>query len=162
MPTYVKDSQQVINKTKSPVLPLNILFFSADVISIYNNTDTRHAIKAISWWVDNIKSKNKPLPNFPLEPVNIAMKTIVRNNIFESGDMYFLQLPGTAMGTSLTVKWAILFFASNKVHQLTPRHKGYLFYFKCFSNDIFYFWTGNTTTNWQSFCYDVHNFGIFT
>jgi len=34
------------------------------------------------------------------------MKVIMRNNMFEWGDLFFLQLLGMAMGTSSAIMWA--------------------------------------------------------
>lgn len=86
----------------------------------------------------------------------------MKNNIFEFGDCYFLQLLGTAMGTSAAVMWATIYFAYHEVHTLIPNHGHNLFYFKRFIDDMFGIWTGNTTTDWSTFCDDVNNFGILT
>ena len=40
----------------------------------------------------------------PLKAVKAAMALIMKNNIFEFGDLYFLQLIGTAMSTSTAVR----------------------------------------------------------
>ena len=66
---------------------------------------------------------------FPLEAVISAMTTIMTNNLFEFGDMYFLQLLGTAMGTSAAVMWATLYYAYHEVHTLIPKHGKHLLYF---------------------------------
>ena len=76
--------------------------------------------------------------------------------------MYFLQLIGTAMGTSAAVMWATIYYAYHEVHTLIPKHGHNLFYFKRFIDDIFGVWIGNTTTEWDAFCTDVNDFGILT
>ena len=90
------------------------------------------------------------------------MITIMTNNIFEWGDLYFLQLLGTAMGTSAAVMWATLYFAYHEEHTLIPKHGHNLLYFRRFIDDIFAVWTGNTTTDWDAFCADVNDFGVLT
>ena len=63
---------------------------------MYTNIDASHAIEVISKWLDSV-----PLPEgFPLVVVKTVMELVMCNNIFEWGDSYFLQLLGTAMGTS--------------------------------------------------------------
>ena len=63
---------------------------------MYTNIDTNHTIEVISQWLDSLS-----LPEgFPLAAVKSAMELVMRNNIFMRGDCYFLQLLGTAMGTS--------------------------------------------------------------
>jgi hypothetical protein len=130
VPTYVKDSQQVLDQTKNFVLPPNARLFTCDANSMYNNIDTEHAIEVITWWLNDLNSNHRLSSNFPLEAILEAMKWIMRNNIFEFGDLYFLQLIGTAMGTSAAVMWATLYFAYREVHTLIPKYGHLLPYFK--------------------------------
>jgi len=64
---------------------------------MYNNIDTEHAIIVISWWLKALEKKDSLPANFPIEAIIHAMKIIMRNTIFEWGDMCFLQLLGKAM-----------------------------------------------------------------
>ena len=162
IPTYIKDSQQVLDEIKTIELPPNAKLFTCDANSMYNNIDTEHAITVISWWLKDMDEKEQLPANFPLEAVIHAMKTIMRNNIFEWGDLFFLQLIGTAMGTSAAVMWATLYYAYHEVHTLIPAHGQFLLYFKRFIDDILGIWIGNTTTEWESFRNEVDNFGILT
>jgi len=98
IPTYVKDSQSVFDDLKTIKVPPNAKIFTADTTAMYNNIDTEHAITVISWWLNDMDTNEQLHSNFPLEAVIHAMKIIMRNNIFEWGDLYFLQLLGTAMG----------------------------------------------------------------
>ena len=71
---------------------------------MYTNIGTNHALGTISQWLDSI-----PLPKvFPLAAVKVDMELVMCNNIFEWGDCYFLQLLGTAMGTSAACMWAVI------------------------------------------------------
>jgi len=162
VPTYTKDSQQILDETKSIQLPSNALLFSADANSMYNNIDTDHAIEVITWWLKDLADRKLLPERFPLEAVLEAMVVIMKNNIFEWGDLYFLQLLGTAMGTSAAVMWATIYFAYHEAHTLIPKHGQKLLYFRRFIDDIFGIWIGNTTTDWVEFCNDVDNFGILT
>ena len=159
VPTYTKDSQQILDETKS-MNPPNALLFTCDANSMYNNIDTNHAIEVITWWLDELFLEGKLPKGFPLEAVKVAMETIMRNNVFEWGDLFFLQKLGTAMGTSAAVMWATLYYAYHEVHCLIPKHGRHLPYFKRFIDDIFGVWTGNLTTDWDLFCKDVDTFGI--
>jgi hypothetical protein len=71
-------------------------------------------------------------PGFPLEAVISEMTTIMRNNIFEFGDCYFLQLLGTAMGTSAAVMWATIYYTYHEVHTIIPNHGSSLLYYRRF------------------------------
>ena len=103
VPTTVKDSQQVLDKTASLTLPPGAKLFAADANSMYNNVDTDHAIKLITWWLRDLHTKNELLENFPLDAVLSAIVAIMQNNIFVCGNVCFLQLLATAMGTSSVV-----------------------------------------------------------
>lgn len=162
VPTYVKDSQQVLDELSSIVLPPNAKLFTTDAHAMYANIDTDHAIEVISWWLHDQDSKGDLPTNFPLQAVLSAMKLIMKNNIFEWGDLYFLQLLGTAMGTSAACMWATLYYAYHEVHCLLPKHGRFLLYFKRFIDDIFGIWVGNETNNWTDFCTDVNTFGVLT
>lgn len=162
VPTYIKDSQQVLDEVKNLNLPPGAKLFTCDANAMYNNIDTDHAIEVITWWLRDLDDRNLLPPFFPLDAVLEAMVIIMKNNIFEFGDCYFLQLLGTAMGTSAAVMWATLYFAYHEVRNLIPKHGHNLFYFKRFIDDMFGIWTGNANTDWLSFCNDVNNFGKLT
>jgi len=77
--TYIKDSNDLINKLKAlGLLPPNAWVFTADADSMYTNIDTTHALLVIGLWLDSIY-----LPEgFPLDAVKEAMVLVMRNNIF--------------------------------------------------------------------------------
>ncbi|KAL3790505.1 hypothetical protein ACHAWO_010636 [Cyclotella atomus] len=162
VPTFVKDSQQVLDEVKLLNLPPQAKLFTCDANAMYNNINTDHAVQVITWWLRDLESTNQLPPDFPLDAVLDAMVIIMKNNIFEFGTCYFLQLVGTAMGTSAAVMWATLYFAYHEVHTLIPNHGQFLFYFKRFIDDMFGIWIGNTTNHWSAFCNDVNNFGELT
>ena len=85
---------------------------------------------------------------FPLKTIIEAMSIIMTNNNFECGDTFFLQLLGTAMGTSAVVMWATLYYAYHKEHYLIPRHGEHLLYYQRFIDDMLIIWVGNKTTDW--------------
>ena len=161
VPTYIKDGQQVLDEIKDLNLPPGAKLFTCDANAMYNNIDTDHAIEVITWWLNDLDAQNKLGTLFPLEAILEAMRIIMKNNIFEFGDCYFLQLLGTAMGTSAAVMWATLYFAYHEVFTLIPKHGAHLPYFKRFIDDMFGVWTGNHA-QWLEFCNDVNNFGVLT
>ena len=159
--TYLKDSGQLLDILQDiGELPPTAKLFTADATSMYTNIDTNHAIDVIGKWLDSIANQ---LPaNFPLKAVKAAMVLVMKNNIFEWGDLYFLQLLGTAMGTSAACMWATIYFTSHETNTLIPKHGHKLLYFRRFIDDIFGIWIGNTTSDWAAFCNDVDNFGVLT
>jgi hypothetical protein len=130
VPTYIKDSQHVLDELATLFIPPNARLFTTDANAMYNNIDTDHAIEVITWWFHDLASRNELPSSFPLDAVLEAMTVIMKNNIFEWGDLCFLQLLGTAMGTSAAVMWATIYFAYHEVHTILPRHGTSLLYFK--------------------------------
>ena len=51
VPTYVKDSQQVLDEVRNLNLPPGAKLFTCDTHSMYNNIDAEHAITVITWWL---------------------------------------------------------------------------------------------------------------
>ncbi|KAL7523901.1 hypothetical protein ACHAWF_000737 [Thalassiosira exigua] len=129
---------------------------------MYTNIDTDHAIYVIGTWLDALGNQ---LPSgFPLEAVKEAMELIMKNNIFSWGDLYFLQLLGTAMGTSAACMWATIYFWVHE-RNLIASYSTHLFFLQRFINDMFGIWIPNmpaTITAWTSFQSNVNNFGILT
>jgi hypothetical protein len=162
IPTYIKDSQQVLSDLSTISLPPTAKLFTTDANSMYNNIDTRHALQVISQWIKDLSHRRELPANFPVEAVLDAMALVMRNNLFEWGDLYFLQLVGTAMGTSAAVMWATLYYGYHEVHTILPKHSANLLYFKRFIDDIFGIWIGTTEDQWHEFCTDIDNFGILT
>ena len=127
---------------------------------MYNSIGTNHAIILITWWLKYFFQTGLFPDNFPLDVVLSVIVIIMRNNLFEFGDLYFLQLLWTAMGTSATVTQATIYYTYHDVHTLILKHGHNLLYFKHFIDDILGIWTSNLTTYLKAFSDDVNNFGI--
>ncbi len=98
----------MLDDIKNLILPPNAILFNSAANSMYNNIDTDHALKVLYWWLDKLKPD---LPSdFSLDAMKYAIYYIMKNNIFEWGTVYLLQLIGAAMGTSAAVMWATIFF----------------------------------------------------
>ena len=93
----------------------------------------------------------------------------MQNNHFEFGDLNFLQLLGTAMGTSTAVMWATIYYSIHETKRLLPEYGQYLYAnrLRRFINDIFGIWICDeckcwkTCHHWARFKSDL-KFGILT
>ncbi len=101
-------------------------------------------------------------PDFPLEAVKDTMELVMRNNLFQFGDMYFLQLLGTAMGTSAACMWATIYFAVHESGKLIPKYNNHLLLFRRFIDDMIGIWLDDGSDAWQQFQADTNDFGILT
>ena len=161
--TYLKNSTSLLDMLERlGQLPPNAWLFTADANSMYTNIDTDHAIEVIGMWLDSLKDQLPP--DFPLEAVKEAMELVMKNNIFEWGDLYFLQLLGTAMGTSAACMWATIYFAVHENGKLIPTYESNLLLFVRYIDDIFGIWidTAESPNAWNNFIADTNDFGILT
>ncbi|KAL7550561.1 hypothetical protein ACHAWF_013783, partial [Thalassiosira exigua] len=104
---------------------------------------------------------------FPLQAVKDAMKIIMTNNIFEFGSLHFLQLLGTAMGTSAAVMWATFYFGRHEVKKLLPDFGKYFYHrrLRRFIDDIFAIWICDTCRSaccphFDAFTAALNDFGL--
>ena len=81
--SFVKDSQQILDETRDLQLPPNARLYVGDANSMYNNIELEHAMRVISWWLDELHQQNLLPEGFPLEAIKRAMEHIMRNNVFE-------------------------------------------------------------------------------
>ena len=161
VPTYIKDSNHLLDMlAEIKDIPPNAKLWTSDANSMYTNIDTKHAIEVIGLWLDGLADQ---LPDdFPLEAVKEAMVLVMENNIFEWGDMYFLQLLGTAMGTSAACMWATIYYAVHESGLLLPKyHRQLMDFLKRFIDDMIGLWVG-TDFEWECFKKDADDFGILT
>ena len=103
IPTYTKSGNQALDKVKPLILPPNSWLFITDANYMYNNINTKHAIKVITWWLKDLHIRELLPTGFLLDAVLNDMVIIMCNNIIKWGDLYFLQLAGYSMGTSAAV-----------------------------------------------------------
>jgi hypothetical protein len=78
VPTYVKDSQHVLDEIATLFIPPNARLFTTDADAMYNNIDTDHAIQVITWWFCDLDSRNELPPSFPLDAILSAMVIITK------------------------------------------------------------------------------------
>ncbi|KAL7545861.1 hypothetical protein ACHAWF_009214 [Thalassiosira exigua] len=113
----------------------------------------------------NLDSLGDELPSaFPLDAVKEAMSLIMKNSLFEFGDLYFLHLLGTAMGTSAAYMWATIYFWVQE-RNLLPAYSNYILFLRRFIGNMFRIWIPTSTAAtiaWMSFQSNVNNFGVLT
>ena len=109
LPSYIKDTTEFINQIEQMILPTNCILASKDVSSLYINIPHDESIKSAPFFLMNHKEQYKhpeqPNPEILGEPINLVLK----NNVFEFNDEFFLQTQGTAMGTKMAPAYANLF-----------------------------------------------------
>ena len=109
-PCYLKDSKSLIKKLRAlGKLPPSATIVTADATSMYTNIDTPHGLQVLKAWFD-LHAHELP-HKFPTQVVLSAIKLVMEYNVFQFDDTYWLQLTGTAMGTSLACMYATIYFS---------------------------------------------------
>ena len=161
IPTFLKNSEQLIGDLNDlGELPPGALLFKADAQSMYTNIDTEHALLVINQWLDDLSDQLKLPLGFPLLPLKQALEIVMRNNVFEFGDTRYLQLMGTAMGTSSACMYATIYFAIHEMKTLLPTFSRNLIFLRRYIDDLIAIWVVNDPTiTWDNFCSNLNSFG---
>ena len=77
------------------------------------------------------------------------------HNVFSFGDTYWLQLEGTAMGTSVAVMYANIYCSYRERTLILPKYKNNIIYYKRYVDDVFSLWRDTTTTTWKDLAKDL-------
>ena len=118
-PGYLKDSKSLIRRLKRlGKLPPSAVLMTSDAVSMYTNIDTNHGLETLKKW---FQLHAHELPRgYPTEMVLQAVELVMRNNIFQFDDTFWLQLTGTAMGTSLACIYATIYFSYHEETRIIP------------------------------------------
>lgn len=118
-PGYLKDSQSLIQRLKRlGTLPPTATLVTADAVSMYTNIDTTHGLQTLDNW---LRLHAHELPkDYPTSMVLKATELVMFNNVFQFDDTYWLQLTGTAMGTSLACIYATIYYSYHEETRILP------------------------------------------
>lgn len=155
----IKDSDSFRQEVTNLVLPPNARITSLDAVAMYNNIDIAHAQQVMGHWIDRYPGEDLARKDTILSAIDLIM----RFNIFNFGDSYFLQKIGTAMGTSCAVQFANLYFGWHEQESILPEFQerlGRLFYHARFVDDVFLIWIGGADAEWNRLTSSFNNFGI--
>jgi hypothetical protein len=118
-PGYLKDSKSLIKRLKRlGKLPPTAALVTSDAVSMYTNIDTIHGMETLKLW---LTLHVHELPDgYPTDMVLKAVHLVMFNNIFQFDDTFWLQLTGTAMGTSLACIYATIYFSYHEETRILP------------------------------------------
>ena len=162
LPWCIKDSATFRSEVIKIEVPHNAKLVTFDAISMYSNIDLDHANAIMQHWLETYVPEH-PNDALPKNTILEALDLVMRHNIMQFGDSYFLQLVGTAMGTSVAVVFANLYFGWHEKTTLLPKYRDNLkriLFHSRFVDDVFFIWSGDTDQEWEELCHDYNNFGI--
>ena len=118
-PCYLKDSNSLLRKLRRlGKLPSSTVVVTADAVAMYTNIDTNHSLYMLQRWFE-LHAHELP-QGFPTRMILKAINLIMHNNVFQFDDTYWLQLIGTAMGTSCACMIATIYFSYHEETRILP------------------------------------------
>ena len=134
-PSYIKDSQNLIQITKNKKFPLNAKLFTFDVVSLYTNILHDKCLETLTKFFEKNLDKLDPELGITINGFRELLKLVLDNNYFVYDNKYFQQVKGIAMGSVAGPSIANLYvhcLESEWIESNDP-----LFY-KRYIDDIFY------------------------
>ena len=149
LPSYIKDTTEFINLIEQTTFPTKCKLASIDVSSLYTNIPHDEGIKSTLFFLKTDPNKYKypeqPTPEVIGELINLVLK----HNVFEFNEKFYLQTQGTAMGTKMAPAYANLFMGKLEKDLINIANQ-HIHTWKRFIDDIFIIWTG-TTQEFESY-----------
>ena len=94
--SYIKDSQDFIQKTKNIKIPENYFLVTADFVSLYSNINHDDCLFMLT---DFFKDKLSNFEHLSIEAFHSILKLVLNYNFFKYKDLFFKQIKGIAMGS---------------------------------------------------------------
>jgi hypothetical protein len=155
VPTYIKDSFQILDELKTLMLPPQAKLFTCDAVSMYTNIDSVHGLEVISSWFEDYPTEISP--DFPKELFLKTLYTVMNENVFQLDDTFWQQTFGTSMGTSCACAYATLYWGYIERKYILPKWQQNLLYLKRFIDDKFGIWLG-TPDEFTNFIADINSY----
>jgi len=155
VPTYVKDSFQVLDELKALHLPSHAKLFTCDAVSMYTNIDSLHGIEVISLWLEEYSLEIPP--DFPTLLFQKILQTVMTHNVFQLDNTFWLQTSGTSMGTSCACAYATLYWGYIERKHILPKWQHHLLYLRRFIDDKLGIWIG-PEEDFQTFIDDLNSY----
>ena len=162
IPTYLKDSNALLQQLQAlPLLPPTARLFTADATAMYTNIDTDTALEAFTFLFENFTEE---IPSdFPKTFFLKVLEIIMKNNLFQFDDTYWLQLDGTAMGTPTACLYATISYGVHERNKLLPSYQAFLKLYLRFIDDVFGIWIpsndGHDELHWSNFKQTMNEWG---
>jgi hypothetical protein len=118
-PAYLKDTFSLLDRLQAlGPLPPTARLITADAVSMYTNIHTEHGLETLTNWFQLHQADLPPL--FPVDMLLAATRLIMTPNAFQFDNTYWLQLSGTAMGTSLACMYATIYYSFHEETSIFP------------------------------------------
>ncbi len=150
--SYVQDTTDFINKTRSKKFSGPVLVATMDVTSLYPNIDHSEGADACEHYLNS-----RRLKSIPSAVIKRLILLVLRVNTLCFGDRFFHQIKGTAMGTPMAVNYANCFmgrFEEEMLSKYEAQHGRRPALWLRFIDDVFVVWQGSSAdfNHFLAFC----------
>ena len=104
IPSYLKDTTELLNQLNELSIPKDVLLVTIDVKSLYTCIPHREGIQARAEALERSRAIHPDQPD--TNTLIILLEIVLKNNTFEFNNKCYIQLQGTAMGTRLAPAYA--------------------------------------------------------
>jgi len=138
LPSYLKDTNQLIRELRDLSVPQNVILATVDVKSLYTCIPHEDGIAACKEALENSEVNNPEQPDS--NTLIKLLEIVLKNNTFEFDGRAFHQLQGTAMGTRAAPAYANIFMG--KLEQTILSHAPLKpLYYRRYIDDIVVLWS---------------------
>ena len=142
-PSFIQDSQNLIQDLDKKFFPKNIKIISADIEALYTNINLDLALDIITDFARDKLDFN----HINIIAFNSILKLIFKNNIFCYNDCFFVQTLGIAMGSVCGPTIANIFVNFLEKSWLSIQKP---LYYKRFIDDLFIIYEDDNTFNFEN------------
>ena len=160
IPSSIKDSKDYHAWLTSKQWPAGTKIITADATAMYDNITIDHGIETVGNWLHHLKDNDELPGDFPgVQIILDALNFVMKFNITQFGDCFFKQLCGTAMGTSVAVVYAGLYYGWHEKVRLLPNYTEEIQDLARFVDDLSILWLGSLE-RFRELKRDINDFGI--
>ena len=129
---------------------------------MYTNIDTNHGLEIIQKWLVTMKEEEKISQEFPTKFIMELLTLVMKENIFQFGNTFWIQLTRTAMGIPIVVIYANLYSGWKERAELIPKFEKNLLHLNHFVDDPFGIWipddSNNGETSFEEFKKELYSY----
>jgi hypothetical protein len=120
LPSYIKNTTQLIIELEEHTLPADCVIFAADVESLYPSIDICDGLTLLRRAIN--RHNHTLIHKFSIDTINFILELaewVLNNNFIQFGtNNYYKQIKGTAMGTPFAVTFACIYMGELELEAL--------------------------------------------
>ncbi|XP_075460474.1 uncharacterized protein LOC142497064 isoform X2 [Ascaphus truei] len=144
LPSFVKDSADVMIDLGDVVWKSHYRWVTLDVVSLYSIIQHQQGLSAVNHFL-NTSQLSTSLCTFLIESITF----LLTHNYFLFDSRFYLQLLGTAMGTSFAPSYANLFMGfweAQFIYHSNNTYRSNIVFFKRYIDDLIMIWDGDESS----------------